>query len=58
MAEICDDYQRINLQALIWTLISIAVVVVGLRLLVRIRYDHGLGWDDYTAVAALVSQAI
>lgn len=38
----------------IWTLLSIGIIVVSLRLNVRFRIRHNAGWDDYMTIAALV----
>ena len=39
---------------LAWTLGSTATVIVGLRLYVKTYLRHSIGWDDYTAIIALV----
>ena len=40
--------------ALCWTLAAVAIIVVSLRLLIRVRLTHGLRIDDYFMVLALV----
>ena len=47
----------INL-AIIWALLSIGILVMSLRLYVRFGPRYKIGWDDYTAVASLVSSPI
>ena len=42
--------------ALGWTLAAIAIIVVILRVLVRLKRNHGLRLDDYVMVLSLVSQ--
>lgn len=38
-----------------WTLLRIGANDVNLQLYVRLGVRHNIGWDDYTAVASLVS---
>lgn len=51
----CDANQGITGLVFTWLLLAIGIVVVGLRLYVRLGLRHSIGWDDYTAVASLVS---
>lgn len=42
--------------ALSWTLAAIAIIIVILRVLVRLKRTHGLRIDDHVMVLSLVSQ--
>ena len=44
-----------GLLAQYYILLSIATGLVSLRCYGRLRLQNGLGWDDYSSVAALVS---
>lgn len=37
---------------------SLALIVVGLRMFVRLTIVRGVGWDDYTILAASVSKLL
>ena len=41
--------------AIAWILLTIGIIVVGLRVYVKLWVRRSHWWDDYTAVAALVS---
>lgn len=51
----CDANQAITGLVFTWFLLAIGIIVVSLRLHVRLGPRHNIGWDDYTAVASLVS---
>ena len=51
----CDANQGITGLVFAWLLLAIGIIVVSLRLRVRLVLRHNIGWDDYTAVASLVS---
>ena len=51
----CDENQGITGLVFTWLLLAIGIIVVSLRLHVRLGLRHNIGWDDYTAVASLVS---
>ena len=51
----CDENQGLIDLALTWVLLSIGILVVSLRIYVRSGANRRIGWDDYTAVASLVS---
>lgn len=51
----CDENQGIAGLAITWILLSVGVITVGLRIYVRSGVSRKIGWDDYTAVASLVS---
>ena len=51
----CDENQGIAGLAITWILLSIGVLTVSLRIYVRSGVSRKIGWDDYTAVASLVS---
>ena len=57
-----SDYCRANqgtiTLAITWALLSIGILVVSLRLYVRFGPRYRIGWDDYTAMASLVSSPI
>ena len=57
-----SDYCRANrgtiTLAITWVLSSIGILVVGLRLYLRFGPRYKIGWDDYTAMASLVSSPI
>ena len=42
--------------ALSWTLAAIAIIVVILRVLIRLKRNHSLRIDDHVMVLSLVSQ--
>lgn len=42
--------------ALCWTLAAIAILVVTLRVLTRLKRNHGLRIDDHFMILSLVSQ--
>ena len=51
----CDANQGLTGLVFTWLLLAIGIIVVSLRLRVRLGLRHNVGWDDYTAVASLVS---
>ena len=51
----CDENQGIAGLAITWILLSVGVLTVSLRIYVRSGVSRKIGWDDYTAVASLVS---
>lgn len=51
----CDANQGITGLVFTWLLLAIGIIVVSLRLRIRLGLRHNIGWDDYTAVASLVS---
>lgn len=42
--------------ALSWTLAAVAIIIVVLRVLTRLKRDHGLRIDDHFMILSLVSQ--
>ena len=51
----CIESQQTMLLALSWSLLSVAIVAVSLRLYFRlVALQNGIRGDDYTIVAALV----
>ena len=42
--------------ALCWTLAAIAIIVIILRVLTRLKRNHGLRIDDHFMILSLVSQ--
>ena len=54
----CDANQGITGLVFTWLLLAIGIIVVSLRLRIRMGLRHKIGWDDYTAVASLVSSAL
>lgn len=57
-----SDYCRANrgtiTLAITWVLSSIGILVVSLRLYLRFGPRYKIEWDDYTAMASLVSSRI
>ena len=51
----CDANQGITGLVFTWLLLAIGIIVVSLRLRIRLGLRHNVGWDDYMAVASLVS---
>ena len=51
----CDDNEGIAGLVCTWILLFIAILTVSLRIYVRSGVNRKIGWDDYTAVAGLVS---
>ncbi len=51
----CDANQGTIGLVFTWLLLAIGIIVVSLRLRIRLGLRHNTGWDDYTAVASLVS---
>ena len=51
----CDENQGTIGLAFTWILLSIGILVVSLRIYIRSGVNRKIGWDDYTAVASLVS---
>lgn len=51
----CDANQGLTGLVFTWLLLAIGIIVVSLRLRVRLGLRHNIGWDNYTAVASLVS---
>lgn len=51
----CDQSQGTIGLALTWILLSIGTLTVSLRIYVRSDVSRKIGWDDYTAIASLVS---
>lgn len=54
----CEANQGVVGLAFTWILLTIGIIAVSLRLYVRLGIRHNIGWDDYTAVASLVSTTI
>lgn len=51
----CSDNQGPEILVVSYALLSIAIVVICLRLYLRLGLRHGICSDDYTIVASLVS---
>lgn len=51
----CDENQGTIGLAFTWILLSFGILTVSLRIYVRSGVNGKIGWDDYTAVASLVS---
>lgn len=54
-SSFCDENQGTVGLAFAWVLLSIGILTVSLRIYVRSGVNRKIGWDDYTAVASLVS---
>ena len=51
----CDQNEGTVGLAFAWILLSIGVLTVSSRIYVRSGANRKIGWDDYAAVASLVS---
>lgn len=51
----CDENEGTVGLAFTWILLSIGILTVSLRIYVRLGPNRKIGWDDYAAVASLVS---
>jgi hypothetical protein len=51
----CTENRGPMILIISYVLLSIAIVVIGLRLYLRLRLRHGISSDDYTMVASLVN---
>ena len=51
----CEENRGGPLLILSYTLVSIAIIAVILRVWLRRSLRHGISWDDYFIVASLVS---
>lgn len=51
----CDENQGIAGLAVTWILLSLGILTVSLRIHIRSGVSRKIGWDEYTAVASLVS---
>ena len=51
----CDENEGTVDLAFTWILLSIGILTVSLRIYVRSGANRKIGWDDYAAVASLVS---
>ena len=51
----CEENRGGSLLVLSYTLLSIAIIAVALRIWFRRSLRHGISWDDYFIVASLVS---
>ena len=51
----CDKNQGTIGLVLTWIILSIATLTVSLRVYVRSDVNRKIEWDDYTAMASLVS---
>ena len=58
VSDYCKANQGTITLALTWGLLCIGILVVSLRLYLRLGPRYKIGWDDYTAVASLVSSPI
>ena len=54
-SSFCDENQGTIGLTFAWVLLSIGILIVSLRIYVRSVVNRKIGWDDYTAVASLVS---
>lgn len=54
-SSFCDENDGTVGLAFTWILLSIGILTVSLRIYVRSGANRKIGWDDYTAVASLVS---
>ena len=50
----CLENNGPMLLAIGWALVSLAIIVILLRVVFRHRYGNGLHGDDYTMLASLV----
>lgn len=50
----CLENNGPMLLAIGWALVSLAIIVIFLRVVFRHRYGNGLHGDDYTMLASLV----
>lgn len=55
MATNCQENNGPGLMAFFWAMLSIATLVVALRLYFKRRRINCIGWDDYLIVLSLVS---
>ena len=55
MSSRCSTHQGTVPLIVTWMLLSIAIITVCIRIYVRLHVRRNIGWDDYTAVASLVS---
>ena len=46
-----------QLLTIIWLELTVATIVLALRLLCRLKVVHGMGWDDYTMLLTWVSRS-
>lgn len=54
----CEENRGVSLLVLSYTLLSIAIIAVVLRVWFRRSLRHGISWDDYFIVASLVSSIL
>lgn len=54
-SPLCDENRGTSLLVLSYTLLSVAITTVGLRVWFRWGLRNGISWDDYFIVASLVS---
>ena len=58
VSDYCKASKGTITLALTWGLLCIGILVVSLRLYLRLGPRYKIGWDDYTAVASLVSAPV